>query len=86
MQNREKNNKTNLLGITSAFRIEIDKTARGISACIHGVLSVPRFSEETVIIRVRGRRIKIRGKMLSLAVYENRIAEIVGDIEGIEFL
>ena len=86
MQNRDKNRKTNFLAIPSVFHIEVDKTERGISAIINGVLSIPDFSDTCAIIRLRGRKIRICGKRLSVAVYENRIAEIIGDIEGIDFL
>lgn len=86
MQKREKKEKRNFVAMPSAFHIEADKTRGGISVSVSGVISIPDFTENSALIRVRGRRIKIRGKALSVAVYENRIAEIIGDVEGIDFL
>ena len=66
--------------------IEIDRVASGFSVLGCDVRAVCDYSEECVLLRMKGGRIKIVGSALRIAVYENRIAEILGRVGGIELL
>jgi hypothetical protein len=69
-----------------SFHIEADRVGANISVCVGGVISILDFSEMGAILKVRGGKIKICGASLSVAVYENNIAEVCGKVFGIEFV
>lgn len=69
-----------------AFHIEADRIREGISVSVCGVYSVLEFTEEFCVLKIRQGRIKIAGKKLSIAVYENKTVEIFGKVGAIEFI
>ena len=84
----QKGNKNNRNGEKSFpdFHIEIDKQNRMISVSVSAVSSVLDVGENAVLLKLQGRKIKVYGEELRIAVYENRIAEISGKVQGIELL
>lgn len=68
------------------FHIEIDKTRDGLSVCVNGVSSVLDFCDEYAILKLGRARLKVGGCGLAISVYENKIAEILGKVERVEFI
>jgi len=70
----------------AGFHIEADRIKEGISVSVTGVCSILEFTEEISTLKLRRGRIRISGKGLSIAVYENKIVEISGKVCTVEFL
>ena len=68
------------------FHVEADRLPSGISVSIMGVLSIVDFNEGSALMKMRRGKIKVTGRELSIAVYENRIVEISGKVGAVEFL
>ena len=68
------------------FHCEIDGDAAHTSIILSGINSIRDFSDNTVLLRTRGFFVKITGKALSLAVYENKTLEISGKIFAMELI
>ncbi|MBQ7333464.1 MAG: YabP/YqfC family sporulation protein [Clostridia bacterium] len=75
---------SNLTAHTLPFHIEIDKSAGGYSVTASGVLRIVELSESIVSLKCRGGLLTVRGKLLSLSLYENKTVEISGKVEGFE--
>ena len=69
-----------------AFHLEADRILSGLSISISSVMSVIDFTKEAVLLKLRRGKLKISGSGLSISVYENRIVEICGKVERIEFI
>ena len=70
----------------SSFHIEIDRVYGGISVSVYGVFSILDFNDSLALLKLKRGKVKIEGKSLSVAVYENRTVEISGKIGGVSFL
>ena len=68
------------------LHIEIDKVQSGLAVCINGVSSVLDFGEECAVLKLRRGKVIVSGSCLSISLYENKIAEISGKVDKIEFL
>ena len=68
------------------FHIEIDKIPGGLSVCVNRVSSVLDFCEEYAVLRLGRARLRVSGRALTISIYENKIAEISGRVESIEFI
>lgn len=68
------------------FHLEADRVMCGISVSVSGVMNVIDFTKDTVLLKLRRGKLKISGCGLSISVYENRIVEIFGKVERIEFV
>lgn len=85
-------NKKRLRGVTAQplvqpqFHCEIDGAAAHTSIILSGINSIRDFSDSEVLLRTRGFFVKINGKALSLAVYENKTVEISGKISAMELI
>jgi hypothetical protein len=88
MTNRAKNesSKISIGKYVSGFHIEIDKISRAINVCVSSVVSVLNFSEEEVILKIPGCRLRVYGKGLVIRIFENQIAEVKGNVEGVVFI
>ena len=86
MTNKKNDDKKvgNSLGISS-FRLEANRTSRGICTMLSGVIGISDFSDERVVLLSHGGRIMISGKRLFINVFENNNVEIVGKVEEISF-
>ena len=80
-----KSSKETLPSMLSNFHVEIDKSAGGYSVVASGVSRVLELSSELVRLRCRKALVAVRGRNLSLSLYENKTVEISGKIEGLEF-
>ncbi|MBQ8689237.1 MAG: YabP/YqfC family sporulation protein [Clostridia bacterium] len=69
-----------------SFHTEIDRVSGGMSVCVSGVRTISDFSDECAALRLPGVTMKISGTALSITVYENSTAEIVGKVSGVEFV
>lgn len=74
------------LDVMSDFHIEIDKLGVRISLLLSGASAIRDFSDESALFRVRGFFVKVNGRGLNITVYENKTVELVGRIEGVEFI
>lgn len=76
---------TRRTGLLSKFHLEADRTARGMSMFISGVIGVSEFSGEKIELLSHTGRIFIEGARLSLSVYENGTVEIRGKVLAVRF-
>jgi len=72
--------------IFHSFHIEGDGAGNKMSISISSVMAVVELDEELISLRLLRGKINVRGKKLSISVYENNIVEIVGKVGNIEFL
>ena len=90
MQGKEKNTKSDAIyarvNNPIGFHVEADKIGAAISVSVTGVLSIVDFSEDSALLKMRRGKIKIVGSGLSVAVYENKIVEIIGKVSSVEFV
>ena len=68
------------------FHVEIDKRGRDVVTCVGGVQSILDFNTESALLKVRGGRILIRGRDLSVVIYENSGVEIIGRVDTVGIL
>lgn len=68
----------------SSLHFEGERSARGITLTVSGIIGISDFSENGIYMKSRGGRIAVLGRRLVLNVLENKTVEIVGRIEGIE--
>ena len=82
---REKKEVGSVTSALSAFHMEADRTGRGMSLILCGIIGISDFSESEILLLSHGGRIIVTGKRLHISVYENNSVEIVGRVEGINF-
>lgn len=70
----------------SPFHLEADRSARGITLSVGGARAISDLTPGSVSLRLRFGTLCVRGRELSLAIYENSTAEIAGIIETVEFI
>ena len=68
------------------FHLEADRSSRGFSLNIAGLVGVSSFSENEILLKSHTCRVKVEGRMLEIKVYESGTAEICGKVESIGFL
>ena len=86
---QEKGNKTKTVGkyrMPSDFYVEIKKAFKEMSVNVYGVISIIELNDDSCLFKVRGGRIAVRGKNLSVSVFENNVLEVSGRIEGVDML
>jgi len=86
MQENGKKEKKKDNTLAYGFHIEADRINDGISVSVCGVFSILDFNTELAVVKLKKGRLKVRGKGLSIAVYENRTVEIFGKVEVFEFI
>lgn len=69
----------------SSFHMEADRTGRGMSLILCGIIGISDFSDSYIHLLSHGGRITVTGRGLFISVYENGSVEIVGRVEGISF-
>lgn len=67
------------------FRLEAERSRKGLSITVCGVVSIVDLSCETVILKTHGGKISFVGKRLSVKVFEHSTVEISGKVEDIRF-
>ncbi len=77
----EEKNATTSLG----FHLEADRSRRGMSVFVSGIIGIGDFSNEQILLRSHGGRVNICGKRLDMVIYENQTVEISGRVEEISF-
>ena len=70
----------------SKFHLEADRSTRGMTITISGVIGVSSFSDCEIILKTHSGRIKITGARLDIRVYESGTVEICGKVCGVEFI
>lgn len=87
-RNKEKEKKT-LRGVpvapTPSFHLEADRSTRGMSVILSGIIGISDFSDSNIALQSHGGRISINGKKLFICVYDGGSVEIVGKVEEIVF-
>lgn len=69
----------------SSFHLEADRSTRGMSVILSGIIGISDFSDSQIHLQSHGGRIIVNGKKLFICVYESGSVEIVGKVEGIVF-
>lgn len=69
----------------SSFHMEADRTARGMSLVLCGIIGISDFSDNLVVLLSHGGRISVSGRRLFIGVFEGGSVEIVGRVEEINF-
>ena len=70
---------------SQSYHLEADRSRRGMSVFVSGIIGIGDFSEESVLLRSHGGKVLVSGKRLDISVYENRTVEISGRVEEISF-
>lgn len=83
----EKDNKPRgtILPTLSSFHLEAERTSKGLSLCLCGIIGISDFTDSEILLLSHGGRILVTGRKLSLKVYESNSVEIIGIVEGISF-
>ena len=69
----------------SSFHLEADRSTKGMSVILSGVIGISDFSDSSIHLLSHGGRIVVNGQKLFICVYENNGVEIVGKVEGVVF-
>lgn len=69
----------------SKFHIEADRTSKGMSILISGIVAISELTPEAVCLKSHSGRIDLDGKRMTLSVFENGTVEVVGRIESLRF-
>lgn len=69
----------------SSFHLEADRSTKGMSVILSGVIGISDFSDSSIHLLSHGGRIVVNGQKLFICVYENNSVEIVGKVEGVIF-
>ena len=69
----------------SSFHLEADRSTKGMSVILSGVIGISDFSDSSIHLLSHGGRIIVNGKKLFICVYENNTVEIGGKVEGVIF-
>lgn len=88
MQKRDKikNDEKIEMPRSAGFHVEIDRGLGGMAVCVNGVISIMDFADDTAVLKVRGGRIRIIGKGLSISVFNNSAVEVKGIVARVELL
>ncbi len=70
----------------SSFHLEADRCKEGIKMFVSGVIGIGGYSAEEILLRSHACRLRISGRRLKICVYENNTVEVLGKIEGTEFI
>lgn len=68
------------------FHVDVDTVREGYAVCITGALGICAFNSEFIELRIKTGKIGVSGSGLSLLLYENGRAEIMGKISEVKFL
>ncbi len=87
MTDKKKNNDkpTGIAPSLSSFHLEANRSRRGMSLLVGGIIGISDFSDESVILMSHTGRVSVLGRRLSICVYENNTVEISGRVEDIRF-
>ncbi len=88
MTHKEKTGRSTYSAISAAlssFHLEADRSTRGMSVILSGVIGISDFSDSSIHLLTHGGRIIVNGQKLFICVYENNSVEIVGKVEGVVF-
>jgi hypothetical protein len=72
--------------MTGGFYLSCERVTGGIALLVGGVIGVSELSCDCTELLSHSGRIRVRGRALELATFENRIIEIKGRIEGVDFV
>lgn len=84
-EKKQSNVKSGVLSGLSSFHLEANRSSRGMSLLLSGIIGISDFSEERIELLSHGGRVIICGKRLFINVYENNNLEILGKAEEITF-
>ncbi len=85
MTDKKEHDRSGLPLDLSTFRLEANRSAKGMTLLLSGIIGISDFSEERVVLLSHGGRITINGKRLFINIYENNSVEILGKAEEISF-
>ena len=69
-----------------SFRLEANRSSKGLSILLSGVIGVSDFSDKSILLLSHGGRINVVGENLFIDLFENNTVEIVGKVMEIVFI
>ena len=85
MQEKNKKQRLSVPSVVSRFHLEARRSVKGMSVIVGGVIGISDFSDETVLLKSHSGKIKVKGKYLSISIYEGGVIERLGKVEDISF-
>ena len=67
------------------FHMEINGEHSGMAVLVYGVRHIEEYSRETLVLKISGGRMRLRGTGLSLSIFENKCMEIRGRLSEVGF-
>ena len=70
----------------SSFRLEANRSSKGLSILLSGIVGVSDFSDKSILLLSHGGRINVVGESLFIDLFENNTVDIVGKVMEIIFI
>ena len=71
--------------IPLSFRLEAERSKRGLSITVCGVVSIADLSMENILLKTHGGKVAVVGRRLAVKIFEHNTVEISGKVEDICF-
>lgn len=84
-KNKKSDSPSSIAPSLSSFHLEANRSRRGLSLLVGGIIGISDFSDESVMLMSHSGRVTVLGRRLSICVYENNTVEISGRVEDINF-
>lgn len=84
MTNLKNSLKDACISALSEFNLEVTRAPGGVSVIVSGAVGISELTDSGISVVTHRARVNISGSSLRLSVFEGRIVEIVGRVEGIE--
>ena len=83
---KKERRKSILRSVSPTFRIEADGRGSFLSVTFLGILSVKKFTHQSVTLATKRESMEIIGDDMEISVFEDKTVEISGEIAEIRFI